>query len=92
MTPRLQNVEDQPSKWPEAQDAEIRPYEWSGEGERFAPQALCSQCGPAPPDKENGTVSARLDTEQMMEYMRQRAGAFMRILDGSVEAIDQERG
>lgn len=37
-------------------------------------------------------MSGALDTEQMIEYMRQRAGAFMRILDGSVEAIDQQRG
>jgi acyl-CoA thioesterase len=42
--------------------------------------------------KELVAVSGALDTEQMIEYMRLRAGAFMRILDGSVEAIDQQRG
>lgn len=28
----------------------------------------------------------------MIEYMRRHAGAFMRILDGHIEAIDQQRG
>lgn len=37
-------------------------------------------------------MSGTLGTEQMIDYMRERAGAFMRILDGSVEAIDQQRG
>lgn len=37
-------------------------------------------------------MSDALDTEQMIDYMRRGAGAFMRILDGHVEAIDQQRG
>ena len=37
-------------------------------------------------------MSDTLDTEQMIAYMRERAGAFMSILDGQVEAIDQQRG
>ncbi len=37
-------------------------------------------------------MSEHLDPQQMIEYMRKIAGAFMRILDGHVEAIDQERG
>ena len=37
-------------------------------------------------------MSEHLDPQQMIEYMRTIAGAFMRILDGHVEAIDQEHG
>jgi len=39
-----------------------------------------------------GAVSEALETEQLIDYMRDRAGAFMRILDGHVEAIDRHRG
>lgn len=37
-------------------------------------------------------MSDALDTEQMIDQMRRGAGAFMRILDGHLEAIDQQRG
>ena len=37
-------------------------------------------------------MSEHLDPQQMIEYMRRHAGAFMRILDGHIEAIDQQRG
>lgn len=37
-------------------------------------------------------MSKAPDAQQMIEYMRERSGAFMRILDGHVEAIDQQRG
>lgn len=37
-------------------------------------------------------VSQHPDPQQMIEYMHERAGAFMRILGGHIEAIDQQRG
>ena len=37
-------------------------------------------------------MSEHLDPQQMIEHMREGAGAFMRILDGHIESIDQQRG
>lgn len=37
-------------------------------------------------------MTERPDTEQMIDYMREKAGAFMRILDGHIVSIDQQRG
>ncbi|MGD9599580.1 MAG: PaaI family thioesterase [Steroidobacteraceae bacterium] len=37
-------------------------------------------------------MSQVIDAERMIACMRERAGAFMRILDGAVEAIDPQRG
>jgi len=37
-------------------------------------------------------VTQTLDARQMIDYTRERAGAFMQILGGSVEAIDPQRG
>ena len=37
-------------------------------------------------------MSQHPDPQQMIEYMHERAGAFMRILGGHLEAIDQQRG
>ncbi|MBP6105004.1 MAG: PaaI family thioesterase [Steroidobacteraceae bacterium] len=37
-------------------------------------------------------MSEALDAQQMIDYMRERSGAFMQVLDGHVEAIDRQRG
>ncbi len=37
-------------------------------------------------------MSEAPDSQQMIDYMRERSGAFMQILGGHVEAIDRERG
>lgn len=37
-------------------------------------------------------MSEHPDTQQMLDHMREKVGAFMRILDGHIEAIDQQRG